>query len=173
MSQMYDDYLREHIANVGKAWVWMRDNLAVGSVLGTEVENLVRMHDMSKTKRDEYRAYDDYFYGGNRSARVVRNFNEAWLKHIHRNPHHWQHWVLIHDDEPIDALKMPPEYVYEMIADWWSFSFKSGNLREIFSWYEKHGSGMILHTKTRNLVEGILGQIKEMLDKEKTEYEQA
>ena len=68
---------------------------------------------------------------------------------------------------------MPPEYVYEMIADWWSFSFKSGNLREIFSWYEKHVPGMILHPKTKNLVEGILGQIKEKLDKEETEHEQA
>lgn len=173
MSQLYDDYLREHIANVGKAWVWMRDNLAVSPVLEAEVENLVRMHDMSKTKSDEYRAYDDYFYGGNRSARVVRDFNKAWLKHIHRNPHHWQHWVLIHDDEPMEALEMPLEYVYEMIADWWSFSFKSGNLREIFLWYEKHGPGMILHPKTKNLVEDILGRIKDELDKEETEHEQA
>lgn len=173
MSQLYDDYLREHIANVGKAWVWMRDNLAVSPVLEAEVENLVRMHDISKTKRDEYRAYDDYFYVGNRSARVVRDFNKAWLKHIHRNPHHWQHWVLIHDDEPMEALEMPLEYVYEMIADWWSFSFKSGNLREIFSWYEKHGPGMILHPKTKNLVEDILGRIKDELDKEETEHEQA
>lgn len=173
MSQLYDDYLREHVTNVGKAWVWMRDNVPVSPVLETEVENLVRMHDMSKTKRDEYRAYDDYFYGGNRSTRVVRDFHKAWLKHIHRNPHHWQHWVLIHDDEPMEALEMPPEYIYEMIADWWSFSFKSGNLREIFSWYEKHNPGMILHPKTKNLVESILGQIKEKLDKEETGHEQA
>lgn len=173
MSQLYDDYLKEHVTNVGKAWVWMWDNLPVSPVYGMEIENLVRMHDMSKTKRDEYRAYDDYFYSGNRSARVVRDFHKAWLKHIHRNPHHWQHWVLIHDDEPMEALEMPPEYVYEMIADWWSFSFKSGNLREIFSWYEKHVPGMILHPKTKNLVEGILGQIKEKLDKEEMEHEQA
>lgn len=173
MSQLYDDYLKGHVTNVGKAWVWMWDNLPVSPVYGMEIENLVRMHDMSKTKRDEYHAYDDYFYGGNRSARVVRDFHKAWLKHIHRNPHHWQHWVLIHDDEPMEALEMPPEYVYEMIADWWSFSFKSGNLREIFSWYEKHVPSMILHPKTKNLVEGILGQIKEKLDKEETEHEQA
>lgn len=32
---------------------------------------------------------------------------------------------------------------------------------------------MILHPKTKNLVEGILGQIKEKLDKEETEHEQA
>lgn len=32
------------------------------------------------------------------SYEVVENFNRAWLLHIHRNPHHWQHWVLINDD---------------------------------------------------------------------------
>lgn len=74
MSQLYDDYLKEHVTNVGKAWVWMWDNLPVSPVYGMEIENLVRMHDMSKTKRDEYRAYDDYFYGGNRSTRLVEFF---------------------------------------------------------------------------------------------------
>ncbi|MFR1480703.1 MAG: DUF5662 family protein [Hydrogeniiclostridium mannosilyticum] len=29
---------------------------------------------------------------------VVQAFQRAWLLHIHRNPHHWQHWVLINDD---------------------------------------------------------------------------
>ena len=169
MSQLYDDYLREHMANVGKAWDWMRDNLPVSPVLETKVENLVRMHDVSKTKMDEYRAYDDYFYGGgNRS-----DFQKALLKHIHRNPHHWQHWVLVNDDETMEALEMPPEYVYEMIADWWSFSFKHGNPRGIFSWYETHEQGIILHPKTKNLVESILGQIKEKLDREETEHERA
>ena len=32
---------------------------------------------------------------------------------------------------------------------------------------------MILHPKTKNLVESILGQIKEKLDKEETGHEQA
>lgn len=77
------------------------------------------------------------------------------------------------DDEPEEILEMPLEYVIEMIADWWSFSFRSGNLREIFSWYETHEPGMILHPKTKNLVEDILGRIKDELDKEETEHEQA
>ena len=60
---------------------------------------------------------------------------------------------------------MPLEYVIEMIADWWSFSFRSGNIREIFSWYDKHKE-MKLHPKTRKLVEDILERIKVELDKE-------
>ena len=174
MSYQYDLYLQKHKANVKKGFDWLQTNMPwlfegkPDAAWQTEFE-----HDASKSKPDEYEAYDAYFYGGNRSYAVVQAFQRAWLLHIHRNPHHWQHWVLIHDDEPMEALEMPPEYVYEMIADWWSFSFKSGNLREIFSWYEKHVPSMILHPKTKNLVEGILGQIKEKLDKEETEHEQA
>ncbi len=37
-------------------------------------------------------------------ARIDLGFNTAWLKHIHRNPHHWQHWVLF-EDNPSERLK--------------------------------------------------------------------
>lgn len=63
---------------------------------------------------------------------------------------------------------MPLEYVIEMIADWWSFSFRSGNLREIFGWYDKHKE-IKLHPKTRKLVEDILARIKVELDKEESD----
>ena len=33
-------------------------------------------------------------------------------------------------------LEMPYDYIIEMICDWWSFSWQSGNLYEIFKWYE-------------------------------------
>ena len=57
-----------------------------------------------------------------------------------------------------------------MIADWWSFSHKTGNLREIFDWYEKH-KGMVLHPNTRKLVESILDKIKKILDNEEAQNE--
>ena len=61
---------------------------------------------------------------------------------------------------------MPKNRVIEMICDWWSFSWKSGNLGEIFDWYEKH-KDMKLHENTRKFVEDILGKMKEELEKEK------
>ena len=121
-------------------------------------------HDLSKYSAEEYQAYDDYFYG-KKNKETERAFNYAWLSHIHHNPHHWQYWVLKHDDEPEEALEMPEQYVIEMICDWWSFSFKTGNLYEIFDWYEKH-KGMVLHEKTRKLVEDTLNKIKKVLDAE-------
>ena len=117
---------------------------------------------MSKYSFFEYDAYDNYFYG-TRTEKVESDFNYAWLHHIHNNPHHWQYWVLKHDDEPEEALEMPIQYVYEMICDWWAFSFKKGDLKEIFGWYDKH-KGMVLHPNTRKLVEDILDKIKKILE---------
>ncbi len=162
MSQNYTQYIVEHKANVEKAFRWIMDHNIFPDC---EIPVNVLEHDLSKYGVDEYQAYDDYFYG-KRTKEVEKAFNYAWLHHIHNNPHHWQYWVLKHDDEPEEALEMPFEYVIEMICDWWSFSFKTGNLYEIFDWYKKH-KGMVLHPKTRKLVEETLDKIKKVLDKEK------
>lgn len=169
MSFQYDDYLKSHISNVQKAAEWLLFHFPelLKDMDENRLRNNLNNHDQSKYLPEEYDAYDAYFYGGNKSHKVVSDFNLAWLHHIHQNPHHWQHWILIHDDEPEEILEMPKEYVIEMIADWWSFSHKCGNLGEIFNWYEQH-KDMKLHSKTRKLVEDILGKIKAELAKEGT-----
>lgn len=166
MSEQYNHYILEHCSNVSKAYDWLYNKIPeVMKDKSFDIYLLIEKHDASKWSDDEYDAYDKYFYGGNKSHKVVKNFNYAWLHHIHKNPHHWQYWVLKHDDEPEEALEMPLEYVIEMICDWWSFSFKTGNLYEIFDWYEKH-KDMKLNDNTRKLVESILNAIKEKLDEE-------
>ena len=177
MSIKYDTYLEEHKENVRRAFYWIRDNIPEVLRNDEEYEEPICWgHDMSKTQPDEYDAYDRYFYGKKRTDEVVKDFNVAWLKHIHRNPHHWQHWVLINDDEEngVEVLDMPHTYIVEMICDWWSFSWKTGNLYEIFSWYDKHEKTMILSDETWDVVDDILDKIKEKLDEtvmkeEKTE----
>lgn len=166
MSLQYDDYLKEHLMNVQKGLNWMNDNLDVDRDIRSAIgEALWRNHDESKYGTKEYRAYDAYFYGGNRSYKVVQDFNYAWLHHIHNNPHHWQYWVLINDDEKDGtvALEMPKTYVAEMIADWWTFSWKTGKLGDIFEWYDGHKDRIVMHKNTRKLVEDILDKIETKL----------
>lgn len=173
MSIEYDNYLKQHRGNVYRAYEWIRDNLP--EILKPDeyhdYETQIMMgHDCSKTYDvEEYRAYDAYFYGGNRSSYVVRDFNYAWLRHIHMNPHHWQHWVLINDDpgEGETCLDMPHHYIVEMICDWWAFSWSSDNLYEIFSWYDAHKDHIKLSDKTRATVNDILYKIKNKLDADK------
>ena len=167
MSSQYDSYLEQHKANVKKGFEWIREHIP--DILQGDFDyewQICLNHDHSKTEPDEYEAYDAYFYGGNRSFDVVQNFNKAWLLHIHRNPHHWQHWVLI-NDEPNEGeiiIQMPINYIVEMICDWWAFSWNKGDLTEMFSWYEERKNYIKMHKNTRKTVEDIFAKIKEALN---------
>ena len=165
MSVQYDNYLTEHKENVAKGFRWLQENFPEVIEDGFEWQ-ICFNHDVSKTDPEEYDAYDAYFYGNNRSYSVVQNFNKAWLRHIHNNPHHWQHWILINDEpkEGMVVIDMPYIYVVEMICDWWSFSWKKGDLNEIFGWYEDRKDYMKLSANTRRSVEYILGKMKDKLE---------
>ena len=165
MSIQYDNYLTEHKENVAKGFRWLQENIPEVIEDGFEWQ-ICFNHDASKTDPEEYDAYDAYFYGNNRSYSVVQNFKKAWLRHIHNNPHHWQHWILINDEpkEGMVVIDMPYIYIVEMICDWWAFSWKKGDLNEIFGWYEDRKDYMKLSANTRRSVEYILGKIKDKLE---------
>lgn len=169
MSKQYDDYLERHRENVRLGFAWLCKNLP--EILKEYCEwQIIYAHDQSKYEIDEYEAYDAYFYGNNQSYACVQNFKRAWLLHIHRNPHHWQHWILVNDD-PKDGeilLEIPYNYIVEMICDWWSFSWQAGNLFEIFNWYDEHRDYMRINPKSRKQIEDILMRLKERLDDSST-----
>ena len=174
MSFQYDQYLEQHRGNVRRAYEWICENLP--ELLNCDLSAGFQIqfeHDASKNNPDEYDAYDAYFYGNNRSYQVMRDYQVAWLLHIHRNPHHWQYWVLINDDpkEGEVILEMPYNYILEMICDWWSFSWSQGKLDEIFNWYDEHSKYMKLATDTRKTVEDILDKIKVKLNENTEEIQ--
>lgn len=168
MSTEYDQYLIEHKANVMKGFNWLLSKMPhifCDEAFKSEVMyNVMFKHDQSKYDREEYEAYDAYFYGNPEKTKeeIEDQFKYAWLRHIHNNPHHWQHWVLINDEpeEGMKVLDMPDVYIIEMICDWWSFSWKKNNLIEIFDWYDEHKNTMKLSQYTRNKVEEILEDMK-------------
>ena len=167
MSIQYDEYLTQHKNNVYRGYEWIRVNLPELLIGRYDYDNqLMYWHDTSKSDKEEYDAYDAYFYGNNRSYSVVQNFKKAWLRHIHNNPHHWQHWILINDEpkEGMVVIDMPCIYIVEMIYDWWAFSWKKGDLNEIFGWYEDRKDYMKLSANTRRSVEYILGKMKDKLE---------
>lgn len=170
MSKPYDEYLEDHIENVKKAFNWMIDQgildfLDLNDDKITEYLKVIYNHDHTKCRADEYEAYDRYFYPDEYEdnppfSQRVEEYHRAWLEHIHRNPHHWQHWVLIDDDGSFTALPMPEVYIIEMICDWWSFSWKKGNLYEIFDWVDENSPRILLANETIRLVEKILNRIR-------------
>lgn len=175
MSTKYDIYLMEHRMGVRKALMWLSKRMPeIFSELSvTESEELrynIQHHDESKDRRDEYIAYDNFFYGTKEDIpdwKIKNDFNLAWLLHIHRNQHHWQYWVLIQDDKDTALIEIPTIYIIEMICDWWSFSWRSHNLFEIFEWYAKHRDNMLINPKSRSKIESILNKIRDELEEDK------
>lgn len=185
MSKEYDAYIRTHKSCVvlGYLWfsikAWDKVMEVLPDLINFSRPSLTQQmfsHDKSKYDYTEYQAYDDYFYGNKEllnKDQVEIDFNKAWLHHIHKNPHHWQHWVLVEDDDGLNmGLDIPDNYILEMIADWWSFSWKKfidgkmqniSDLKEIFEWYDKHKDIMVLSENTRKKVESMLDIIEGQL----------
>lgn len=132
-------------------------------------------HDNSKFLSDEWFAYVDSFYGGPFEAvdstpaglkyqgfhmktvgTVQLAFDQAWLLHQHRNPHHWQFWMLTQDEDEPKILAMPYRFVLEMVADWKGAGRAQGHGNNIIPWYEKNRDKIKLHSETRHCVEKLI-----------------
>jgi hypothetical protein len=126
------------------------------------------LHDWSKLRPDEWVPYALYFNGPSTgptgAARRKAAFDAAWLRHIHRNRHHPQHWVLRQDTDGVVCLEMPDRYVLEMVADWVGAGMAlkghgwadAGPECRLWWWANRERSGYRLHPHTRAKVETIL-----------------
>ncbi len=116
------------------------------------------IHDMSKFGLTSMRAYTEYFYGERiddlmmGSKKVNDDFRSAWLRHQHKNPHHWQHWILRNDDGSVETLPMPTRFGVEMICDWRGVSRALYNEDRTLDWYMKNYTKIQLHPETRAIV---------------------
>ncbi len=128
--------------------------------LGVPLRGL--LHDTSKFRPSELIPYARSFYDrdgsprGNRPEEIKLAFDQAWLLHQHRNPHHWQYWTLRKDDGTLKVLPMPDKYIREMVADWVGAGLAQGHGNDVIPWYNKNKYSMILHSETRAKVESLL-----------------
>lgn len=136
------------------------------------------IHDRSKFSRAEWTPYVETFYGS-RSAyahndpRAKREaldsaaaFNAAWLHHIHRNAHHWQHHILHQDSGKTIVLTPPAVLVYEMVADWLAAGPKAlrahsidDAVSETIVWYAANHRQMMMREIVKNTAESILHEL--------------
>ena len=132
--------------------------------LGIFVRGL--LHDWSKFLPDEWFPYARFFYGPQPKRDRIGNYYEpgnasafdlGWLKHIHRNKHHWQWWVLREGDGETKILPMPDRYRKEMLADWRGAGKAQGYGDNTNAWYQMNKEKMRLHPATRRWIEMMLG----------------
>lgn len=115
-----------------------------------EVWFLGIFHDWSKFRFSEWTPYAEHFYGDGRSL------DEAWLKHIHRNKHHWQYWILREDDGETKCLDMPDRYILEMVADWYAAGMVISKRPFVGPWYVENKDKIIMSERTRKQVETVI-----------------
>lgn len=132
------------------------------------------VHDWSKFLPDEWVPYAEWFYGNNggswhpmlKSEDQLKkiaaewkqhDFEQAFLLHLHRNPHHHQYWVLpAYGKKPERAFQIPEKYVKEMLADWDGAGRAINGVYDTPAWYEKNKDNMVLHFATREWIAGIV-----------------
>lgn len=112
------------------------------------------IHDWSKFSLSEWKPYVEAFYGpkllsSNMLALRKDRFDKAWLHHQHKNPHHWQHYVLRKDDGAIKCIKIPEKFVREMVADWCGAGRAITGEWEVRDWYETNRHKILLHPATQ------------------------
>lgn len=131
--------------------------LVAGRRIGAPVRRLI-LHDMSKFLPSEWWPYARTFYkeDGGKQYKEDDGFNQAWLLHQHRNPHHWQYWLLKTDRGDLVAVEMPKAYAIEMVADWMGAGRAITGKWEAKEWYEKNRSKIALGPKTREFVDRLL-----------------
>jgi len=128
-------------------------------------------HDLSKFRPSEWGPYRAYFYGDkgdeNREANKGgkpdetgdRPFDIAWLKHIHRNPHHWQYFLLRKDDGSTVPMPMSEGAMVEMLCDWYGAGAAihgDASWSRTWGWYQANADKMVLHPMTRARVVAFL-----------------
>ena len=111
------------------------------------------LHDLSKFLPSEFIPYAHHFYG--QHAEIDKDYDFAWLQHIHRNMHHWQYYIII-DLGIEEILPMPDEYRKEMLADWIGAGYAK-NQPDVKDWYLKNKQFIRLHPETTRWVESRLG----------------
>jgi len=115
------------------------------------------VHDWSKMTPAEWTPYVQTFYTNHGDPEA---FDRAWLHHQHRNPHHWQHWLLREDDGQLKVLSIPESLVREMVADWMGAGRAITGRWEVRKWYEGGAATkMVLHDGTRALVEALIAKV--------------
>lgn len=120
---------------------------------------LALIHDVSKFRPSEWTPYARTFYkpDGSKQFNETPAYRRAWLLHLHRNPHHWQYWMIINQENSTTAIEMPHKYALEMVADWMGAGRAISGRWEYLEWYTKNREKIVLHDNTRHFVEEILG----------------
>lgn len=126
------------------------------------------IHDLSKFTPEEFLPSVHYYQGTSSpigAERHEKGYSEAWLHHKGRNKHHWEYWVEFQDDGNEYLVKIPINYVKEMLCDWLSAgkTYNGKNWQQHFplNYFMKHEKYYKLNPETKAFALKVLTMIKD------------
>lgn len=157
-------YIRQLKSLTFHKWHVLKAGLTVGDI---PLWRLV-VHDWSKLTPVEFINYSRYKFGIKDKAEWAK----AWFHHLHRSPHHPEHWLLSWRGDPefyngigqdrcsfITTLPMPETYIREMIADFMATSKELTGSYDISYWLNQNGPAMLLHNDTEVRLDQIMTEL--------------
>lgn len=124
------------------------------------------LHDISKFYPCELPSYGRQFFG---KGDDPEGFIRTWIHHQNHNKHHWEYWIPrtghnrctppYPDNQPVE---MPEIFAREMVADWIgasrAYEGSWPTKREDWWWLQNNYPKIVVHEKTRELLEKILDE---------------
>lgn len=105
--------------------------------------------DGSRINRRDSTGHYDAFESGD------TEFEMSIYLHWRRSKHHWESWVIPHNDSKYKVFPMDMTTIKEMICDW-KGAGKANGTPDIIKWYKANKEKLILHPDTREIVENLL-----------------
>lgn len=137
------------------------------------------LHDLSKYSYTEFRVGARY-YQGNRSPNAAEidaiGYSTAWLHHKGRNKHHFEYWIDFapRSQERVVGVEMPVNYVAEMLMDRIAacrvYQGEAYTDRSPLEYYELGKNGVVMHARTKALLEQLLTMLAEKGEEETLRY---
>ena len=129
------------------------------------------LHDLSKYSPVEFFSSARYFQGTSSpidAEKRAKGYSLAWQHHKGHNPHHWEYWIDNIGTYQNTPIKIPYEYVIEMVCDWlgagivYSKNKVDFNMpySEPLEYYKTHLDERIFHEETKKLIETCLNLIR-------------
>ena len=129
------------------------------------------LHDLSKYSFTEFFSSARYFQGTSSpidAEKREKGYSLAWQHHKGHNPHHWEYWIDNIGTYKNTPIKIPYEYVIEMICDWLGAGIVYSKQKvdfdkpysEPIEYYNKCKSERIFHPETQALIEFYLDNIR-------------
>jgi len=135
------------------------------------------LHDLSKYTPSEFLIGVKYYQGDrspNAAERDEKGYSEAWMHHKGRNKHHYEYWNDVGRDRNIAPVKMPLNYVVEMIMDRIAASkvYKKEAYTDASSleYYHRTRECALIHEETDKLLHFLLVMLAEKGEKYTLRY---